>query len=672
MQKISSEKRELTQSEAAAIINDAWLGIRVDESKIYNPLATIPREFEDEPHMYILWLMQQPEYFSFICKEILNVELLPIQALMLREMWHRRFPMLIASRGFGKSFMLAVYSLLRILLLPSRRVVICGAAFRQSKVIFDYMDAIWKNAPLLRDIMGNSITNGPKRDVDMCRFHLGDSVAIALPIGDGQKIRGQRANDIISDEFAATSRDVFENVIAGFGVVRSSPVEAVKERATKDLAQRFNIAIPYSTNNRQDNQIILSGTAYYDFNHFGEYWKRWGKIIRSKGEKDKLELLFGDGNVPEDFAWTDYSIIRLPFELIPRGFMDEAMVARSRATIHTGIYMMEFGAVFSNDSNGFFKRTLIESCVLTNDNEITLPSGPVHFTAMLRGYSDRKYVISVDPASEVDNCAITILEHYTDHRRIVYVWTITRKEHKERIRLGLCQETDFYAFIARRVRDLMKMYPCIALPIDTQGGGIALMESLHDLDKLQEGEVPIWPIIDPNKPNPDTDGQPGLHIIHPINFSSAEWTGDANHGLRKDFEDKVCIFPFFDSLSLGLAAINDEQGNKIYDTLEDCLLEIEELKNELSTIVVTQTQTGRDRWDTPEIKLPGNKKGRMRKDRYSALLMANMVSRTLARNPLIQFQESEGGWAKAFKTQPDGKEYVGSAWLANSLSGLYD
>lgn len=661
----------MTHSEAATLIHDAWLGIRVDESKIYNPLENIPRELEDDPHMYILWLMQQPEYFSFICKEILNVEILPIQALMLREMWYRRFPMLIASRGFGKSFMLAVYSLLRILLLPSRRVVICGAAFRQSKVIFDYMDAIWKNAPLLRDMMGNSVTNGPKRDVDMCRFHIGDSVAIALPIGDGQKIRGQRANDIISDEFAATSRDVFENVIAGFGVVRSSPVEAVKERAAKDFAKRMDISIPYATSNRQDNQIILSGTAYYEFNHFGEYWKRWGNIIRSKGKKDKLSLIFGDGNVPEDFNWTDYSIIRLPFELIPKGFMDEAMVARSRATIHNGIYLMEFGAVFSNDSNGFFKRSLIESCVLSNNNEIKLPSGSVSFTAMLRGYSDREYIISIDPASEVDNCAITILEHHQDHRRIVYLWTITRKEHKERIRLGLCRETDFYAFIARRIRDLMRLFPCKAMPIDTQGGGIALIEALHDIDKLEEGELPIWPIIDADKPNPDTDGQPGLHIIHPINFASADWTSEANHGLRKDFEDKVCIFPFFDSLSLGLAAINDEQGNKIYDTLEDCLLEIEELKNELSTIVVTQTQTGRDRWDTPEIKLPGNKKGRMRKDRYSSLLMGNMVSRTLARNPLVTFETTDGGFAKPFKGE-SGKDYIGSAWLSNALNGIYD
>ena len=47
--------------------------------------------------------------------------------------------------------------------------------------------------------------------------------------------------------------------------------------------------------------------------------------------------------------------------------------------------------------------------------------------------------------------------------------------------------------------------------------------------------------------------------------------------------------------------------------------ELEELKNELSMIVVTQTATGRERWDTPEVKPGAGRKSRLRKDRYSSL-----------------------------------------------------
>lgn len=59
------------------------------------------------------------------------------------------------------------------------------------------------------------------------------------------------------------------------------------------------------------------------------------------------------------------------------------------------------------------------------------------------------------------------------------------------------------------------------------------------------------------------------------------------------------------------------------------LFEIEELKNELAIITHTKTTNGRDRWDTPETKLPNGKKGRLRKDRYSSLLMANYIARNL-------------------------------------------
>ena len=51
-------------------------------------------------------------------------------------------------------------------------------------------------------------------------------------------------------------------------------------------------------------------------------------------------------------------------------------------------------------------------------------------------------------------------------------------------------------------------------------------------------------------------------------------------------------------MSIGLS--EDDKIAKKYDTLEDCVMEIEELKDELSMIVMTQTSTGREKWDTPE------------------------------------------------------------------------
>ena len=648
-------------------IKDAWLNIDVDEKSLFNPLSILSSEDPDEFQMRLAWFMSNPEYFSFMVKNVFNIDLLPVQALMLKELWHRKFPMLIASRGFGKSFILSLYAMMRAVLLPPRKIVIVGAAFRQSKVLFEYMETIYSNAPILRDM----ITCTPRRDVDRCQMTIGDSTIICLPLGDGSKIRGQRANDIIADEFASIPRAIFENVVAGFAAVSSSPIENVKRIASQKKAVELGNATEGDeiVSAHISNQIILSGTAYYDFNHFSEYWKKWKSIIKSRGRIKQLQEIFGDEKIPNGFDWRQYSIIRIPFELVPEGFMDDAQVARSRATVHSGIYEMEFGACFSTDSQGFFKRSLIESCVASYQNSISLPSGEITFESVLRGNPNCRYIYGVDPASEVDNFSIVVIELHEDHRRVVHCWTTTRAAHKIKVRMGIVKETDFYSYCARKIRDLMKTFPCERVSMDAQGGGIAVMEALHDADKIEDGELPMWEIIDEKKEK-DTDGNPGLHILEMCQFAKSDWLSEGNHGMRKDFEDKVLLFPFFDAVSLGIAASEDKIEKRKYDTLEDCVMEIEELKDELSMIVMSQTASGRDKWDTPEVKLPGGRKSRIRKDRYSALLMANMAGRTMQRTPVPPAHEFTGGFA-ARGDSLDGPDFIGPAWFTEGMRDIY-
>jgi len=656
-------------------INEAWLGLEDIGDNIFNPMSVL-KSMDGDYHLRLSYLMVKPEYFSFLCKHILNIQILPSQALMLCEMWNRKFPMLIASRGFGKSFMLSLYALLRALLLPSRKVVVVGAAFRQSKVLFEYMETIWRNAPILRDICSN--TSGSRPDVDRCVMRINDSTVTCLPLGDGQKIRGQRANDIISDEFASIPRDIFENVVAGFAAVSADPIDNVKRLAAEKKAKQLGVQLEEKQENKEikvrDNQIILSGTDYYDFNHFATYWKKWRQIIKSRGKEERLREVFGGEDVPKDFDWTQYSIIRIPYELLPEGFMDAAQVARSKATVHAGIYQMEFGACFTRDSQGFFKRSLIESCVISNDNTIKDSQGnEIHFEAKLIGDPTKRYVFGVDPASEVDNFSIVVLEIAPDHRKIVHCWTTNRSEHKAKVKKGYASETDYYAYCARKIRELMRRFPCVHIAMDAQGGGIAVMESLHDKDKIMEGEAAIWPVIDDDKPK-DTDDEKGLHILEMCQFAKYDWLAEANHGLRKDFEDKSIIFPFFDPVTLGISAAEDGLKDRVFDTLENCVLDIEELKDELAMIQMTQTPSGRDKWDTPEVVVGAGKKSKMRKDRYSALIMANMAARIMSRTPTPQEYKFYGGFASLdddYKKNSKGEPYSGPNWFTEHMKDIY-
>lgn len=666
-----------TMDNQKKIFDDAWLGLgNLSDIHIdHNPMINRTENEIEHPDLHLMKLLKNPDNIGTTCKLLFNIELHPMQCIILQEFWHRPFPMYIASRGWGKSFLLALYSVLKCTFSPGTKIVIVGAAFRQSKIIFEYMETIWRSSPILRSIFSGN-DDGPRRDVDRCTIRLGDSWAIAVPMGDGSKIRGLRAHIIIADEFASISPDIYETVVAGFAAVSASPIQNVKEEARKKAmieAGVWNEELA-ALDKKMGNQAIISGTADYSFKHFADYWRRYKAIIESKGNIQKLEEIF-KGEVPDNFNWQDYSIIRIPYELIPKGFMDDKQVARAKATIHTGIYNMEYAACFTADSDGFFKRSLIESCVVSDTKPIIIGDKPIIFDAVTKGNPHHQYIYGVDPASEKDNFSIVVLEVHPTHSRVVYCWTTNRSNFKERQKSGLTQEHDFYSFCARKIRDLMRTFPPKVIGMDAQGGGIAIEESLHDPKNLTEDEQLIWPTINYDK-SKDTDDQQGLHILEMIQFAKADWTAQANHGLRKDLEDKVLLFPRFDQLTLGLAL--DAEGKDIlnteltplYDSLSECILEIEDLKNELTTVVMTQTSTGpgaRDKWDTPEVKLGNGKKGRLRKDRYSSLVIANMLARQTRLELAAPTYDVIGGNRSDIIRQ-DGNMYKGPEWFTNSAN----
>ena len=100
-------------------------------------------------------------------------------------------------------------------------------------------------------------------------------------------------------------------------------------------------------------------------------------------------------------------------------------------------------------------------------------------------------------------------------------------------------------------------------------------------------------------------------------------------------------------------------------------MEIEDLKDELTMIQITQTATGRDKWDTPETVIGTGKKGKQRKDRYSSLIMANMAARQLARAPDPVSYNFYGGFATLEKTDKKGSMYSGPNWFTDSVDGIY-
>ena len=644
MSKVIGKWREL--------IENSWMGLDDHELNSWvNPLMLMSEQDRNNPDIFLLSLMRKPENFPLTCKLLFNVELLPFQNVVLNTLWNTPFPIFMASRGASKSFLGAIYIILRALFLQGRRIIIVGPSFRQSKNVMNYIENTWNNSPILQDLVySDDFVSGPRHDSDRWTMRIGKSLITALPIGDGEKIRGERANDVWIDEFQSfTSTEILERVVGGFAIVSSSPVEKVKHAARvekmRELGMLSDEAAADMSKQFVKNQQLISGTAYYEWNHFAKYHAKWKKIIESRGDREILGEVFktenGTVDIPEGFDWRDYGIIRIPVDLLPKHYMDRSQVARAKATMHVGLYEMEYQTIFVRDSSGFFRASLIDGATATEENIAKWAKAGFKvepFTAKIAGDPKRKYIYGIDPASEKDNLAITILELHDNHRRVVHCWVLNKEKHRDLVTKGIIEETDYYGYCNRKIRELMRIFPTDHIGIDYQGGGISLIEALHSNNNLKEGEQPIWPAIIEDKEQP-TDNYPGPHIIYPVQFANAKWVAEANHGMKKDLEDKKLIFPPLDSISL------IEIEGRI-DESEEVMFEVEEIKNEMIMIVMSVSQGGTERWDTPEIKTNG-KKGRQKKDRYSSLLIANSIARDLEKIKERPLEGSMGGFTNS-------------------------
>ena len=543
------------------------------------------------------------------------LKLAPFQSVVSDTLWHKTFPILLMTRGGGKTFMLAVYAVIRCMLTPGSKVVIVASSFRQSKLVFEYIEKLYAFSPVLRACCPRGI----EKPSDSRKLMVGTSSILALPLGNGEKIRGIRATHILTDEFASIPPEIFQVVVRGFAAVSANPIEAAQKTHKENEAIKSGAMKEEDRSKIQGNQIVYSGTANFQFNHFYKLYTIHRKIIESKfiGNADEIARIEDpdDETFEGNLDYRDYAIIQIPYQGLPKSFMDEKQIAQARATMPKSLFQMEYECVFPTDSDGFFRRSMINAATPG------LPgfSQKAAFSIETRGQPGYQYVMGIDPARKTDNFAISILKLMKDGTyRNVFCDSMNGKRFPE---------------ATRRVKDLLKKFNIVRIAMDAGGGGFTVEDLLSDEAMLQPGELPIWKIDDP-----ETARFEGLHILDMVNFSPG-WLGEANYGLAADIEHKRILWPYRTS-----AANSTEAHEKAWE-------EIDSQINEMCMISVTATKTGVQHFDIPE--LPGSQQATLkhsqRKDRYSAILLSAYAARSyMQEGSREQFPEM-GGW-------------VGDAW----------
>jgi hypothetical protein len=296
-------------------------------------------------------------------KEIIGVDLIWLQREMLNDMFFKNYVMMVLGRGVGKTWMLALFAVLYAMLWPGTKIGVIAPVFRQAGYVFDYIEEFYDKSPFLRASVRKSSPRGKglhrTYQKELIRFNNGSFVE-ALPLGDGNKVRGRRYNVLLPDEYAQLDEEIIQLV----------------------LRPMMNIQ-----NEGRPNKMIISSSAYYAFNHLYIQFLLYN--VMQERQPDKYAV--------HNYNYQD--ILRIPNSPYR---IAEDVLRMQKADMTEEAFAMENLAIFPIETKGFFPAKLIETCSSKRDGGIEIALEDPEGT----------YVMGVDSARIAggDNFAIAMLK----------------------------------------------------------------------------------------------------------------------------------------------------------------------------------------------------------------------------------------------------------------------
>ena len=466
-------------------------------------------------------------------RDMFNVELAWFQRRTLRDMFEKKHNMLLFGRGIGKTWLCALYTMQKALLYPNTKIGILAPSFKQTEFFFDKIDEIAANTPYFKSCMKSS-QRATFRAIQ--KFNNGSFIE-GLPLGTGQKIRGRRYNVVIIDEYASLNEEIIQTVIR--------PMLNVKLKG-------------------QENQIIISGTAFWSWNH---YYRQF--LLYSYQSQVRPEL-WGLHEYDKDDVSIDLSA---PFEL------DEQMYEMMKMDTTNELYMMETHNKFPIEGQTFFTSRLIESCT-PKQGEFESP-----LELELIGAKNAVYAMGVDVARSVggDNFVIAILKINGAVKELAHVFMLNGEPYQKMV---------FH------IRRLFRDFPIAKICMDLGGGGSTLQDLLA-VNYTMPGGLVQPAILDVEVEDPQIEG---LRILHMIHFSQQE-VNDLYVRLKAEMEHKTVLFP------LDIRRHGDKDIEKVAK-------EILDTKREL-LVIQAEPNGNFYKFDVPH---------GFKKDRATALALANRAA----------------------------------------------
>ena len=560
------------------------------------------------------------ENTTFAVDLLSGVKLFPFQHMAIKSMFEVDYFLGIWSRGMSKSFTTGIYAYMDAILNQGVEIGIISKSFRQSKLIFKKIEDIARK-PAAR-YLSQCITKTSKTN-DQWTMEIGRSRIHALPLGDGEKLRGFRFQRIIIDEMLLMPERIYNEVIVPFLSVVENPTEREDMTVAEDTliaAGKMKEEDRYVWPN---NKLIMLSSASYKFEYLYKLYTQFEGLI--------------DGAIPLKGDTARRAIMKFSYDCAPEALYDHNLIRQAKASMSESQFGREFGAVFTDDSSGYFKISTMAKCTIPEGHEPNVE---------IKGESSDQYIISFDPSwaesESSDDFAMQVfkLNNERECGTLVHCYGVPGAKLKDHILYFHYLLTNFN----------------IVGIVGDYNGGVQFINAANESSLFKSTNINIGTLgVDLSKPDSyqsellqlKRDYAPTQRKYCILRKPTSQWIRQANELLQSNLDHRKMWFasrasgdnynkqlrkkiPISKLKFISHDSYEEKDGAaaKMIDLLENQEVMIDVTKNQCALIQITTTATGTQTFDLPQELRRQSGRDKARKDCYSALVLGNWMIRT--------------------------------------------
>jgi len=572
--------------------------------------------FIEEREARILLYKFLRENVTFATDLLSGIKLFPFQHAAIKAMFETDYFMGVWSRGMSKSFTTGIFAFLDAIMNQGVEIGILSKSFRQAKMIFKKIEDIASKPEAA--LLAQCITRKSKSN-DEWLMEIGDSRIRALPLGDGEKLRGFRFHRIIIDEFALMPERIYNEVIVPFLSVVENPTQR------EDLYNLETSLINEGKMKEEDrhqwpnNKLIMLSSASYKFEYMYKLYSQFeGLILSDEAKQDSATR----------------TIMQFSYDCAPLQLYDQNLINQAKSSMSHSQFEREFGAIFTDDSSGYFKTSRMSACTVSDGGS---PSVEV------KGEVGAKYLLAFDPSwaesESSDDFAMTIFK-LDDNKRfgtMVHGYALSGTNLKQHI--------DYFDYILSNFNIV-----CI---VGDYNGGLQFINAVNESSVFKKKKRKIG-LMTPNFDKQEDyradllaakrEYDPEANVICYLRKPSSSWIRIANELLQANFDHKRIWFgaratddayheqrrkkiPIKKIKFLRTAESESRQSDsaKMIDFVEHQTDMVDLTKSECALIQIKTSPQGTQTFDLPDNLRRQSGPEKARKDSYSALVLGNWM-----------------------------------------------